>query len=145
MMQMNKYRYPKKCCHGFTLIEVMIAVAIVGTLAAIAIPSYAQYVRRADRAQTQADLYEMAQIAERGFSEQKTYTGTIPMAAGGFDNQYYNFTFTVTGAGGSGYTIMAVTTANARDMFDLRLDSVGNETFRATGTVPWSGIGWDNI
>ena len=54
---------------GFTLIEVLIVVAIVGILAAIAIPSYQDYVRRAARSSAAAALMEDAQYMERHYTE----------------------------------------------------------------------------
>jgi type IV pilus assembly protein PilE len=50
---------------GFTLIELMIAVAIAGTLASIAYPSYAKYIQKAKRAQAQAALMSMASAMEQ--------------------------------------------------------------------------------
>lgn len=66
---------------GFTLIELMVTVAIVAILAAIAVPSYQEHVRKARRGQAQADLVELAQRAERHHTVNNTYTtfwATIP-------------------------------------------------------------------
>lgn len=70
---------------GFTLIELMIVVAIVGILAAIAYPSYTEYVRRAARADAQGALTSLAAVMERWFSDNNTYgevAGKDPLTAG---------------------------------------------------------------
>lgn len=58
---------------GFTLIELMITVAIVAILAAIAYPSYIQYIRRAHRADAKTALLGDAQFLERNFTEANLY------------------------------------------------------------------------
>lgn len=50
---------------GFTLIELMIVIAIVAVLAAIAMPSYQEYVRKTNRAEAQAEMLEVAQRLQR--------------------------------------------------------------------------------
>lgn len=67
---------PRKAA-GFTLIELMIVVAVVGILSAIAYPSYAEYVRRGHRAEARAGLLQSAQWLERA----ATATGTYPLTA----------------------------------------------------------------
>jgi type IV pilus assembly protein PilE len=62
-----------KTTFGFTLIELMIAVAVVGILAAIAYPSYQNQVRKGRMSQAQADLLEVAQFMERCFASNNTY------------------------------------------------------------------------
>ncbi|WP_314102309.1 type IV pilin protein [uncultured Stenotrophomonas sp.] len=60
---------------GFTLIELMIVVAVIAILAAIAVPSYADHVRKSRRAQAKADLVEYAASAERFHTVNNTYVG----------------------------------------------------------------------
>ena len=76
--------YPKGSCQrftevghmrGFSLIELMIAVAIVAILVSIAYPAYDDSVRKSRRGQAKADMVELAQRAERWHSINNTYVG----------------------------------------------------------------------
>ncbi|MGY0619030.1 type IV pilin protein [Lysobacter sp. A378] len=60
---------------GFTLIELMIVVAVIAILAAVAYPSYADSVRKGHRGQAKADLMETAQLLERHRTVNNTYAG----------------------------------------------------------------------
>ena len=68
---------------GFTLIELMVAVAILAILAAIAIPVYTRYSDRTYRSEAMADLLDCAQALERRASQTFDYLGA---AAGGADD-----------------------------------------------------------
>ena len=66
---------------GFTLIEVMITVAIVAILAAIAVPSYNEYVQRARITEATSNLSDMRNKMEQYFQDNRTWTpggGTHP-------------------------------------------------------------------
>jgi type IV pilus assembly protein PilE len=58
---------------GFTLIELMIAVAIIGILASIAIPSYQDSVKKSRRADAKSALLSLANAMERHFTETSSY------------------------------------------------------------------------
>jgi type IV pilus assembly protein PilE len=63
---------------GFTLIEVMVTLAIVAILAAIAYPSYIRHVRTANRLEAKANLMEATQFMERSFTASNSYVVALP-------------------------------------------------------------------
>ncbi|PJK11293.1 pilus assembly protein PilE [Lysobacteraceae bacterium NML120232] len=63
---------------GFTLIELMVVVAIIAILAGIALPSYDRYLVKSRRAAGSACLLEMAQFAERYHTTNMSYAGMAP-------------------------------------------------------------------
>ncbi|MAD75263.1 MAG: TppA protein [Rheinheimera sp.] len=63
--------------NGFTLIELMVAVAIVGILSAIAYPSYQQYVLKTHRAEASRVLLTAANIQERRLADYGFYTDNV--------------------------------------------------------------------
>jgi type IV pilus assembly protein PilE len=68
---------PTRRTRGFTLIEVMIVVAIVAILSAIALPSYHEYIKRSSREAVQSELIELAAIQEKIFLNASGYATSV--------------------------------------------------------------------
>lgn len=101
---------------GFTLIELMIAIAVVAILAAIALPSYQSYVRRANRAQIEASMMNIAQLEERYFTANNTYcTSSVTCTWLASYDGSNNYSIAVNLDPNAGYSIAATTNAGYSD------------------------------
>ena len=126
--------------NGFSLVELMIAVAIVGILAAIAIPSYSAYVRRANRTDATRTMTFDTQALERCYSQAFTYVGcaTAPVGAKPSPQGYYTITIAVPSA--SSYSVTALPLAppqtNDTDCTQFSIDSSGKQSATGAGSTP---------
>lgn len=68
---------------GFTLIEMMIVVAILGIISAIAVPSYTEYVRKGKRTDAKVELLRIAQLQESYFVQNLSYAKDLTTGTGG--------------------------------------------------------------
>jgi type IV pilus assembly protein PilE len=99
----------KQNLKGFTLIELMITVAILAIIAAIAYPSFQEQVRDTRRSNAQSDLLELASYMERFYTQNFTYTGAaLPFneSPKQGNNKFYDLTLAI-GLGGNSYTLTA--------------------------------------
>ena len=84
-----RYRQAGRRQRGFTLIELMIVVLVLGVLMAIAIPSYNRYSIKTRRATAAACLLERGQLLERYYTTHLTYVGAgAPAQCDGVENFY---------------------------------------------------------
>lgn len=128
----------RKTQTGFTLIELMVAVAVVGILAAVAYPAYMEQVARAKRADAQTVLMEGAQAMQRYYSAHNTYaSATLPagvqIVPKFADASKKTYDVAVTSADAAGFTLTAT---------PVRSDALcGNLTLSGTGVKGEGGSG----
>jgi prepilin-type N-terminal cleavage/methylation domain-containing protein len=103
-------KFKKRDERGFTLIELMIVIAIIGILAAIAIPQFSAYRARSYNSAAQADLRNAATAQEAYFVDEDTYTDSLPTLIGTTYGLYTskNVNLTITsGADNQAYTMIS--------------------------------------
>ena len=104
---------------GFTLIEIMVVVALVGILASIALTSYQSQTRKTRRYAAQSCLMEQAQYLERYYTSTNnsmSYTGAVLPDATGKTNLASYYTFSLPAA------------ANSSQAFSVQATAIGTQT-----------------
>lgn len=117
---------------GFSLIELMVAVAIVGILAAVAFPSYQNYVVKGNRAAAQAFMMDVENRQKQYLLDARSYAAdlaTLNMAAPSDVSNFYTVTIAASAAPPA-FTITATPITGSKQESDgaLTLDSSGAKT-----------------
>ncbi|MCD6265649.1 MAG: prepilin-type N-terminal cleavage/methylation domain-containing protein [Deltaproteobacteria bacterium] len=114
----------KKDENGFTLIELMIVIAIIGILAAIAIPQFSAYRTRSYNSAAQADLRNAATAQEAYFVDEQTYCSSTSTLIGATYGLYMSENVTL--------TIVAASTDSTGYVMKAR-HSAGDATYKISG------------
>jgi type IV pilus assembly protein PilE len=111
---------------GFTLIELMIAVAIVAILAAVAFPQYLNSVRKARRSEAVSALSSVQQAQERWRANNTLYTGSLTdlnpsmPATGAITSPGGYYALAIESAGATGYVLAATAVSNKSQAADTQ-------------------------
>jgi type IV pilus assembly protein PilE len=118
---------------GFTLIELMIAVAIVGILAAVALPAYTDYVLRSNVPQATSRLATLQVQMEQFFQDNRTYVGAPGCNADTTSSRFFDFSCSAQTA--TAFTLQAVGKGSMAGF----TYTVNQQGLRTTAAVP---TGW---
>jgi type IV pilus assembly protein PilE len=127
---------------GFTLIELVVVMAIAAVLAAIAIPSYSEYIVRSNRSSAQSLLSEIASRQAQFFLDRRTYATTVVALNLPVPDELgarYTFAIAVNVGPPLTYTVSATPTGlQANDRCGvIAIDQAGNKTAAVGATRCW--------
>jgi type IV pilus assembly protein PilE len=126
---------------GFTLIELMVAVAIVSILAAIALPAYTNYLKRGRIPEATANLATKRVKMEQFYQDSRTYVGAAAGNADTTTSKYFDFSAINGGTdtrSATGYTLYAVGKGSMAG-FTFSVDQSNAKASTVTGVSGWSG------
>ncbi|MFV9656862.1 type IV pilin protein [Pseudomonas sp. NY15366] len=122
---------------GFTLIEVMLVVAVIGILVTIAYPSYTEYVHRANRSEGQALLADASARQERYFAQNNVYitsSSNIGKLGLGGTSETGKYTLSIASVDDDGgYTLTAEEKFGDTKCGDLTLNALGKKDRTGSG------------
>ncbi len=133
----RKMQQQRARTRGFTLIELVVAMAVVGILVAIAFPSYQEQVRKTRRADGKAELMETAQQLERCYTRFSRYNDGNCGVALPFDSSEGYYVVSAAAITASAFTLDATPQgdqANDTRCGVLRLTSTGQQGSQGQGT-----------
>jgi type IV pilus assembly protein PilE len=116
---------------GFTLIELMVAVAIIGILASIALPNYLEYTKKGRRAAAQSHLMDVAQRQQQYLLDARSYAAdlsTLSITTPSDVSSYYTITMEAADATPPTFTVTATPTGAQAGDATLTLDNAGTKT-----------------
>ncbi len=119
---------------GFSFIELMVVIAIVGILASIAVPSYSSYLVNARRADGQIGLRNAAQIMERCRTQNFSYEDCNDNAPAVSPDGYYSLEYSITPP--NKYTLTATPIAGKSQANDAKCKTLTLDQTGATGSTP---------
>lgn len=124
--------------NGFTLIELMMVVTIIGILSAIALPSYKNYMIKANRQDAEAILMESAQFMERYFTTNNKYDGaTLPSSVSPKGSSGTGVKYDISISASTNSFTLSAATANSQDdditCGDLTVSNTGAQTPTTAG------------
>lgn len=127
---MKTMPHPRAAARGFTLIELIIAVAVVGILAAVAMPSYREHIAASRRADAKSALLALAQLMERNYTERGTYASVTLGSTGIYPSTSPQgfYTLSITSQDATGFSLTATRTGAQVG------DKCGNYTYDQAGT-----------
>ena len=126
----------KKISYGFTLIELMITVAIVGILATVAYPSYNSYVISSNRSDAYTALYNMSALQERYYIQNNTYAPAAKIAqVGGSATKQGLYTISITAASSSAFSLKATPVAGKAQAKDAECTTLTLSSTGAKGST----------